>query len=181
MPKNPRCEREFDEYTLWEMEEEAFPDRYVNSKERAEENRSSGWMLLVTGAIGMILVFLCMLKVIPLRVGNPYLFYGVLSAMFVVFMVMGVISIKDARIFAGKAESENSLKSAIRQWYRENLTKLSVDEEIENAEDLSEELLYFKRVDKLKEKLNRQFVNLDQPFLEHFIDEEIYDELFGDK
>ena len=45
-------------------------------------------------------------------------------------------------------------------------------------QNTSDELLYFKRVQKLKEKFNNQFMNLDQAFLEHFIDDEVYEHVF---
>lgn len=161
------------------------PGVYQNSKERAEENRSSAWALLVVGICGIVFVALALMDFIPLHVGNPYLFYGVMSAVFVLFIVMGILSLRNAKLFDKKAESENTLQDAMVKWYKENLTATSLDAEwkdadAESCENLSEEMLYFKRAQLLKDKFNHQFVNLDQMFLERFIDEEVYDALFSD-
>lgn len=160
------------------QEESNFDGLYLNSSTRAEENRSSAWTLLLVGAVGMVFVILGIAGVLPIHVGNTYMFYGVMSAVFVLFLVMGVVSMKNAKIFARKAESENTLKDTMIQWYRGNLTADSVDAEIEDVQNTSDELLYFKRVQKLKEKFNNQFMNLDQAFLEHFIDDEVYEHVF---
>lgn len=153
---------------------------YLNNTERAEDNKSSAWTLLFVGAVGLIVMILGMTEVIPLRVGNSYMFYGVMIAVFLLFMVMGVVSMKNARIFAKKAESENTLKDAMVKWYQENLNGADIDAELEDADGIAAEVLYFKRVQKLKEKFNHQYMNLDQAFLENFIDEEVYDNVFSD-
>lgn len=162
----------------------AMPSVYQNSSERAEENRSSAWALLVVGLVGIVVVILGIMDIIPLRVGNPYMFYGVLSAIFVLFIVMGFVSMKNAKLFAKKAESENTLKDAMVKWCQENLDGASIDAQVKETEgefmeELPQEMLYFKRAQLLKDKFNHQFMNLDQAFLERFIDEEVYDVLFS--
>lgn len=154
---------------------------YMNNTEKAEDNRSSAWTLLFVGAVGIVIMILGMLDVIPLPVGNPYMFYGVMIAVFLLFIVMGFASMKNAKIFAKKAESENTLRDAMVKWYQENLSGEAIDAELGDVEGLVEEALYFKRVQNLKEKFNHQFMNLDQGFLENFIDEEVYDKFFPDK
>lgn len=157
------------------------PCVYMNNTEKAEDNRSSAWTLLFVGAVGIVIMILGMLDVIPLPVGNPYMFYGVMIAVFLLFIVMGFASMKNAKIFAKKAESENTLRDAMVKWYQENLSAEAVDAELGDIEGLVEEALYFKRVQNLKEKFNHQFMNLDQGFLENFIDEEVYDKFFPEK
>ena len=169
---------EAEENETEKQEESSFDGLYLNSSTRAEENRSSAWTLFLVGAVGMVFVILGIAGVLPIHVGNTYMFYGVMSAVFILFLVMGVVSMKNAKIFARKAESENTLKDTMIQWYRGNLTADSVDAEIEDVQNTTDELLYFKRVQKLKEKFNNQFMNLDQAFLEHFIDEEVYEHVF---
>lgn len=152
---------------------------YQSSSERAEENRSSAWMLLLIGVFGIAAVLLGILGVLPFRLGNPYLFYGVMSAVFLLFIVMGVVSMKNAKLFDKKAESENTLRDTMREWCGSNLTASDIDGELGDLSGLPEEILYFRRCERLKEKLNRQFLNLDQGFLESFIDTYVYDAVFG--
>ena len=45
----------------------------------------------------------------------------------------------------------------------------------------TEEVLYFKRFLWIRERLNHQFVNLDQAFLERFIDDYVYESVFEDE
>lgn len=161
------------------------PTVYQNNTERAEENRSSAWALLAIGLLGIVVVVLGLMDMIPLHVSNPYMFYGVMSAIFILFIVMGIVSMKNAKLFAKKAESENTLRDAMIKWYTEKLDAASIDAELKEKEEefsyesLPQEMLYFKRTQMLKDKFNHQFVNLDQAFLEHFIDEEVYDNLFS--
>ena len=157
------------------------PAVYFNNTERAEENRSSAWMLLIMGTVGLVAMILGMLDVIPLRLGNPYMFYGVMCTVFLLFLIMGVVSMKNAKLFAGKAESENTLRDAMTKWYQENLKADTIDAELGITEDVTEEVIYFKRVQLMKDKFNCQFLNLDQAFLEHYIDDEVYDAVFSDE
>lgn len=150
---------------------------YQDSSERANENRSSAWILLILGILGLIAVVLCAVGVIPMRMGNPYLFYGVMGAVFILFVVAGVVSMKNAKFFEKKAESENSLRNTLLAWCRENLDAGEIDGRI-GAQGVSEEVLYFRRFLYIKEKLNHQFVNLDQNFLDSFIDEYVYEQVF---
>lgn len=169
------------------LEQESAPEQkkeayvpYQDSAERASENRSSGWILLVVGSIGVVLVVLGAMGLLPINMGNPYLFYGVMGAVFILFLVSGIMSIKNAKIFEKKAESENTLRSTLLDWARENLDKRVIDSAV-GAEEDSDEVLYFKRFSYIKEKMNHQFVNLDQSFLDKFIDDFVYEEVFEGK
>ncbi len=150
---------------------------YQSSASKAEDNRSSAYTLLFVGTVGIVVCLLLALGVIPLKVGNPHMFYGILSALFILFLVMGGVSMRNAKIFAKKAESENSLRDTMEKWCKDNLKAEEIDREL-YMQDAAEEVLYFKRYDKIKEKLNRQFMNLDQDFLDRFIDETVYDMVY---
>ena len=151
---------------------------YQSNSQRADENRSSAWVLLIVGTLGLVAVVLGIMGVLPLKMANPYLFYGVMGAIFVLFLVAGIISMKNAKIFFKKAESENSLKSTMLDWCRLNLNGQEIDQEL-GSDDDSEEERYFNRMAYLRERLNRQFMNLDQDFLEQFIDDQVYDMVFN--
>lgn len=157
---------------------------YRKNADKAEDNKSSAWTLLVVGTAGMVFMILGIMGLLPLNIGNPYMFYGVMSAVFLLFIVMGGISMKNAKIFEKKAESENTLRQTLEKWCSESLDAAQIDKELgvtgEKSEEISDEILYFKRYEKLKEKLNHQFMNLDQAFLDNFIDETVYDMVFGE-
>lgn len=152
---------------------------YQDSAERAEDNRSSAWTLLVVGGAGLLVMIMGFAGVLPIQLtgSNKYMVYGIMSALFLLFLVMGFVSMKNSKMFAKKAESENTLRDTLNKWCRDNLIPDEIDAELGVISDTPEEILYFKRFEKMKEKLKYQFVNLDDAFLEHFIDEQ-YDAVF---
>ena len=153
---------------------------YQDSSERASENKSSAWILLILGILGLIVVVLGVTEVLPIHMGNSYLFYGVMGAIFILFVVSGIVSMKNAKFFEKKAESENSLRTTLIEWCKENLDAAEIDGKI-GAQGVSDEVLYFRRFSYIKEKMNHQFMNLDQGFLDRFIDDYVYDSVFEGK
>ena len=92
---------------------------------------------------------------------------------------MGFLSMKNARIYPKKEESESNLQEILLKWCRESLQAESIDAQIGKTEDDKEEILYFRRCEQIKGMLNHQFMNLDQAFLDHLIDEKVYDMVFS--
>ncbi len=153
---------------------------YQDSAVRAEENRSSAWTLLFVGGVGLVVMILGIIGILPFQLTgtNKYMVYGIMSALFVLFIVMGIISMKNSLVFTKKAQSENSLRMTMLNWCKESLNAEVIDRTISLTGEETDEVLYFRRAEKMKEELNHKFVNLDQEFLEHFIDDE-YDTLFS--
>ena len=152
---------------------------YRDNAERASENRSSAWVLMAVGGFGIAVLILGITGMIPLHFSNAYLFYGVMAAVFILFLVAGIISMKNALIFEKSAESENSVKTALLDWCRQNLRKEDLDQQIGIEEKPSMEILYFRRFEAIKARLNHQFLNLDQGFLEKLIDDTVYEMVYG--
>ncbi len=152
---------------------------YQNSAQMAEENRSSGYMLLVIGGIGLLAVILLSAGVIslPFLSANRYMVCGVMGGLFFLFIVMGVLSMKSSRVLQRKAETENNLTSEMKKWCADNLTAEMIDEDLFQKEETGEEIRYFKRTDRMKHRISCQFVNLDEDFLDAFVDD-YYAELF---
>lgn len=179
MSESPKEEKKYGRETVK-------PSVYMDSTQRAQENRSSAWALSIVGCVGLLAVVLGLTGILPLQVGNPYMLYGVMSAVFLLFLVMGVVSMKNARIFDKRAQSENSLRDAIWSWCQDNLRAEDIDagiaaDETEPDNAFSEEEIYLRRAERVAERINHQFMNLDQTFVEHFIDESLYDEIFGQR
>ena len=152
---------------------------YRDNAERASENRSSAWVLMAVGGFGIAVLILGITGMILLHFSNAYLFYGVMAAVFILFLVAGIISMKNALIFEKSAESENSVKTALLDWCRQNLRKEDLDQQIGIEEKPSMEILYFRRFEAIKARLNHQFLNLDQGFLEKLIDDTVYEMVYG--
>lgn len=151
---------------------------YRDNAERASENRSSAWVLMAVGGVGILVLILGIMGVIPLHFSNAYLFYGVMAAVFILFLVAGIISMKNALVFEKSAESENVVRKTLLEWCRQNLRSEELDREIGVTEGEAKEILYFRRFEAIKARLNHQFLNLDQGFLEKLIDDTIYDMVY---
>lgn len=160
--------------------------RYQSSAEKAENHRSSAYTLLAIGGIGFIAVVLVFCNVIPVyrNAGiNRYLVCGVMGAMFILFIVFGIVSMRDSKRFLVKAKSESSLVSEITRWCAENLHTATIDSllvsEDEVFEELSDEEMYYRRTEKMKALIEDKFMNLDEAFVEDFV-ERYYQELYED-
>lgn len=156
---------------------------YENSASKAEDNKSSAYTLLAVGIVGMIVVILGIADVLPLYLSGTtkYMTYGIMSALFLLFIVMGLTSMKSYRIFAKKAESENSLRDTIEKWCLETLEPEKLDAALfTDEESVTEEEKYFKRTSLIKEKIKKQFLNLDEAFLDNFVDD-IYEDIFEEE
>ena len=154
---------------------------YMNNEERAEENRTAAYTLLLVGVVGLVLIVLFFFDVINLHMAltSKYMITGVMGALFVLFIIMGIVSMKNSRILIQKASKENNLTMEIRKWYKENLKKEQVDALLELGEQ-PEELKYFQRFDYMKKAIQNQFMNLDEAYLDRLI-EEAYPEIFEEE
>lgn len=161
--------------------QKTYVGRYISNEEKAQENKSSAYVLLTVGSIGLVLVIMLFLDLLPIgrAIDNKYMLGGVMGVVFVLFMIMGCVSMRNSKIFALKAGSENSLTMEIRKWCSNNITKTGIDESAVVSEDMTEEVKYFERTMKMKDMISAKFMNLDEGYLDSLIDE-IYSEIFED-
>lgn len=163
---------------MGEQEEEDAQDvpvyrAYQNSAVKAEDNRTAAYTLFLVGILGFVVVILVFTGVMPLfqSAGTTrYFVCGVMGALFVLFIVFGVVSMRNSKILQIQAQSEDSLLAELAKWCGENLSAEQIDSGL-FAEEMSDEQKYFRRTDKIKSMINDKFLNLDQGLLEHFVDE----------
>jgi len=154
---------------------------YMDNKVRAEENRSSAWTLLLVGGVGIVFVVLGFFGFLPIHISGPsrYMIFGLMGAMFLLFFVMGIVSLRNSKTYASKAKEDNELENTLKEWCQEAFANGVVDTMLGlEIMDASSEELYFKRTALMKAMIAKQFVNLDNTFVDHFVDE-MYDELFS--
>lgn len=155
---------------------------YQDNAARAEDNKSSAFTLLLVGGVGIVVIALCITDVISLNLSetSKYMVYGVMGALFILFLVMGVVSMRSSKIFAQKAQTDDNLTEEITKWCLTDLNKEIIDQMIleeDGEEETSEEMKYFKRTEKMRNLINEKFLNLDEAYLEHILDD-IYSEIF---
>ena len=151
---------------------------YINNEERAEDNKSSAYTLLLVGGAGLAFIILMFLEVLPIHMTltGKYMTCGVMGVMFILFIIMGIVSLRNSKILTKKAKKENNLTREIKKWCLDIFEKGEVDEKLQ-IEGLPEELKYFQRFDYMKSCIKNQFMNLDEAYLDRLI-EEIYPEIF---
>lgn len=151
---------------------------YVNNEEKAEDNKTSAYTLLTIGSLGLLVIILIFLDVIHvyMSITNKYIVTGVMGVLFLLFIVMGGVSLKNSRILFKKASKENNLTTEIKKWCINNLQMQEIDQELELKEQ-PEELKYFQRAAYMRTAVNKQFMNLDESYLDRLIDE-VYPEIF---
>jgi hypothetical protein len=164
-----------------ESDEPAFRVPYVKNNDRASDYKSTGFLLTIFGGVGILFVLFTVIGIIPEFLGNPYLSYGVLFAVCVLFFVMGITSIRSAGIFEKKAKSDHSLEKRILDFVAKELDSSEVDAKADISDTDEPEVLFFKRTDCLKKIISNKFVNIDPDFLDNLIDEELYDQIFSEK
>lgn len=163
--------------------------QYQSSEAKAENNRSSAYTLLAVGGVGFIVVLLIFFNVIPVyrNAGiTKYLVCGVMGAMFVLFIVFGIVSMRDSKMLMVKAKSENSLRSEMARWCQENLDLAAIDAEIldegESLAALSDAERYYRRTARIRAAINDKFMNLEEAFMDDFVDgyyQEMYENNSG--
>lgn len=158
-------------------------DKYMNNAQKAEDNRSSGWVLLIIGCIGLVVIILGFLGLLPLPINgfSRKMSMGVLGALCILFVVMGIVSLKKSKEFAAQAQKEGDRESLIIDWFKANNVAENIDNTIRNAVgELSEEEVYFQRESLIKQILYKQFPDIGMEFLDHMADE-VYEAIFGEE
>ena len=160
--------------------EKKWTKAYRNSAQKAEENKSSAYTLLFVGVLGFVAVVLILLGIIPLYQNSSttkYLICGVMGVLFLLFIIFGIVSMRTFKILSVQAKSEDTLLEEITKWCQENLTAELIDNGLLGMEEMLEEQKYFRRADKMKKMIRDKFMNLDEEFLDHFVDD-YYQNLF---
>lgn len=154
---------------------------YQDKKSKAEDFKSSAYTLLIVGILGIAALVLIELHIIPIYLVAPgkYITYGVMGALFLIFIVVGIRSFASAKKYAAEAIEEDDLTNQINQWCKDNLTKQMIIDKAAIQTALPEEMKYFKYFDTLKKMITEQFGALDASYLEALA-EEVYTRLFDE-
>lgn len=154
---------------------------YEDSAKKAEEFRSGAYTLLFVGVLGLVVLVALISGVLPIRL-NPasqWMTCLVMGALFIIFIVMGVLSLQSSKKLAAKAVKEGSLKEDMKAYCKEKVDKNALDEAAGVLESDPSEMRYFKRTEILKQILSERFSEAESDYLDNFVDE-MYPEIFGE-
>lgn len=152
--------------------------QYEDSSQKAENYRSGAGCLLVIGCIGAVLLILIDCNVLPLHFStlSKVLINIVMGVLFAVFIFQGIASFRSSKKLDQKGKEEEKNKNRLKQFFKESVHLPEFDEEFAN-EDLTDEILYFKRTDKMKKMAESYDAELDSSFIDYVI-EDVYAEIF---
>ncbi len=176
--------------TYTEEELEAFKqakEAYIKEMERkpyedtakiAEEYKSGADSLLIVGVIGIIALVLLHLGVIPVSLPafTKWLITGVMGFLFVIFVFMGVASRKSYSNLKEQASSDHNTKEDVINYLKENVKPEEFDADL-IADEPGMEILYFRRMEKLKAMVFAYAEGIDVSFAEYIL-EEVYPDIF---
>lgn len=155
---------------------------FISKEQLAEDNKSSGYSMIFVGLAGIILMVLIFTGIIPLRIGGygQYLTYGVMGAMFIGFIIIGIKSLLLSRKYSSMAIEENSKNDEIIEWFIASFSGDEIDSDAYKTGDINslpDIDVYYKRMDNIKDKISAKYIDLDSAFLDK-IAEDIYEKLY---
>ena len=152
---------------------------YVKKADKYDDVRSSAFTMLIVGMLGIIFVILSLTQVIvlPFAASTAWLFYTIMSIVFIAFVVGGIISFIRAKGLEEEAEIENQIIDEINEWAKTNLTQENIDVGLNLDESV--EILYFSRADRIKSKLMHQYEEVDEGLID-LLTENIYTRMYED-
>lgn len=152
---------------------------YQDKKAKAEDFKSSAYTLLLVGIIGIAALILMEAGILPFRLvgSGKYITYTVMGALFIIFIVMGILSLRSSKQYEKEAATEEDMTAKIKAWVKENIAAESIKERVFFEEDTPEEMKYFKYFEALKSSVTEEFGNLNASYLEALC-EELYAEIF---
>lgn len=165
------------------MEKESYESKpesvYEDKHHRAEEYKSSAQALLIVGVVGGLALILNATGIVPFmsNLSNALMINGVLGALFVLFIVLGIYSISQSKKLAALAKEDDKLKEEIKQYLITEFPKEKLEMEV-SSEETGEEQLYFARTAFMKKAVFAQFTEADEALIEKMTDD-YYEELFS--
>ena len=161
-----------------EDEQERYVTPYQEADKKAEEYKSGADSLILVGILGIIMLVLLNLGVIPISlVGfTKTMITFVMGVMFLIFLVLGITSRNSYKKLVKQAGVEKDQKAELKSYLKDSIQPDVFDAEFLEDEP-SMEILYFRRNEKMKEMLNKNYPDLDPAFVEYII-EETYPEIF---
>lgn len=153
--------------------QEAKNTAYVKKADEYKDLVGTGYTFVILSVLGLVYLVLCQLKVIPISYNILALI--VLTAMFVIFIIIGISSFVKAASIKELIGSEEEESKSILSWLREHAGPDRL--EAMKGEDESEEEYYLNLTEQLKGELKEVYMEAEDSYLEMLI-EEYYSEVF---
>ena len=149
---------------------------YVEATTRESDNRSSFFSFLIMDLVLLVIGILLYLDIIPIAVGdNSAKIFDliILGILFIIFTIVGVISLLKSQSLKADAQREEVLTEEIIEY-------VTGSYEDPVMPDMSDEEKYFERDKRIREMINCKFKGLKDSYLD-YVTEIVYTEIFPDK
>lgn len=143
------------------------PATYVKKEDQYKDLMSSAVTFLIVSIIGVIVLILNIVGVLDIFYGLiPFI---VMGALFLAFFLIGISSLRKAKVTKGQIGEENRVTTMINEWLRANVTVEQLDELTTKAATDGER--FYQKIGIMKEMVNNHFGELDDSYLEHILEE----------
>jgi len=151
---------------------------YEDADKKAEDYKSGADSLLIVGVIGIVALILLHLGVLPISLPffTKTMITIVMGIMFIVFVVTGILSRKSYQKLKSQASTDKDIKADITRYLKESIDVEEFDKELTDDAP-SMEILYFRRMEKLKTMVFNYSEGIDVSFAEYIL-EEVYPDIF---
>ncbi|MEH2958982.1 hypothetical protein [Candidatus Merdisoma sp. JLR.KK006] len=163
IPEDYEFPEDFDPGVVLEgpREKPAHIKPYKSPEERYADMRSSAWTFLFVGGAGFIIIILALIGVYSLPFHDFALV--VMLLLFAAFLVIGIVSFKNAGKLKDIAASEHALIEEITAWYHSEGMQSEAVTSLDAS--LSEELFYLQKYDAVCRILQEHFPDIREDLL----------------
>lgn len=163
IPEDYEFPEDFDPGVVLEgpKEKPAHVKPYKSPEEGYADMRSSAWTFLFVGGAGFIIIILALIGVYSLPFHDFALV--VMLLLFAAFLVIGIISFKNAGKLKELAASEHALIEEITAWYHSEGMQSEAVTSLDAS--LSEELFYLQKYDAVCRILQEHFPDIREDLL----------------
>ena len=96
----------------------------------------------------------------------------VMGAMFLVFVIVGIQSLRQYQTLKNQSEKEQDLENEVKKWFSDHFDTSEWDNFASDGANL-----YYERYEKMESMIRSAYPNLEETFLDHLI-EELYADFF---
>ena len=147
---------------------------YVKKADQFKDLRSTGYIFLVVGIGGLIVLLLNILGIFTFYQG--YFAWTVMGVLFTIFLIVGFGTLKHSKQVQGQIADENTLTNTINTWLEKTITQEVLNSVIDPSE--ADEINYFKQTEYIKKGILDEFdKDLDDSYVDLLV-EEFYNQHF---
>lgn len=141
---------------------------YIKKADQFKDLRSTGYIFLVVGIGGLIVLLLNILGIFTFYQG--YFAWTVMGILFTIFLIVGFGTLKHSKQVQGQIAEEDTLTNTINTWLEKTITQEVLDSVIDPNE--VDEINYFRQTEYIKKGILDEFnKDLDDSYVDLLVEE----------